>query len=603
MTHRRELNDFERDCKILWSGGNGGFCGVMNHLSPALASMFAVVYTPNGEYSMKSMIAKAQHFLFESRWGKWIAFIVGGTLLFTLYLLISKVNTYNSDNASIVLEAQSMAQGNFLMRGWSMPTDSFITIEIPVYALGLRLGFAPAALLYIVPALFYTLVVVSGSYLASLLPQGKQRIWGVLAFLGVAAFPPLNMVHGFLSGPIHIATIWLSILGLIAYRAFWLGGKGKKLAFAFVMLVTVLMTIGDPFVLVLFVLPILVTEGLQMLRTRKILLQEKVMIAGTLLATVFSLGVRWLLEAAGTNILFTAGFLPTTPAGMLNNFTNAFVFTYTMFHADIFTNSAWSLAGIPLFINALFVSALICATVYWCIRTLFRVATPETKAVHVLIWGSIGLLAAYIISTLGGRSARYLFPLFFFLGIAGFFLLSPAVKQKVLRVALLLVFVMNAVLFAVSLYQAAPAAPLTAQLITSLKEHYLTRGLGSYWVAPLVTVQSEGQIVVRQVTATSNQIHPYEILSDEHWFDASQIRDANFIVYNNSDDPQAYYHAAWQGFGLPDYQYTVGIYTVLVWKAPLLTHMHAGYSFWLSCPAPVVTSKFYSCTNCCSASQ
>ena len=529
---------------------------------------------------MKSIAAKIWRLVCDNPWVRWPGILVGSAFLFTLYLLISRMVIYNSDNASIVLEGQAMAQGNFLLHGWYMPTDSFLTIEIPLYALGLKLGFAPTALLRLIPALLYTLMVVCGGYLASMLLERKRRVWSLLAFLGIVAFP-LTMVQGFLIGPIHIGTVLQIIVGLIAYRFFLLRERGRMLAFAVVMLMVVLTTVGDPFALVLFELPLVLAELVQMLATRKFLFQERVMIAGTLLATGLGFGIRLMLGAAGTHILQTSGFVPTTLPGMLQNFLVAAAFTPTLFHANIFTACAFSLNWLPLLVNALVLLALMVATLRWCGYSLFRVATPEAKIVNVLVWSLLALLAADITSTLGGVATRYLYPLLFLSGIVSFALLSPMIKQKVLNIAILCVLLMNATLFVVAVCQATQATPPEAQLITLLQKHHLKAGLGSYWVAPMVTVQSEGQIVVRQVTATGYRIHPYEFLVDQHWFDASQLSKANFIVYMDSDNnSQPYYIAAIQSFYRPKYQYHVGVYTVLVWEAPLIKHMRPGYSFW-----------------------
>ena len=70
-----------------------------------------------------------------------MSIIVGSSILFTSYLLISRIVIYNSDDASIILEAQSMLHGNYILRGWYMPADNFLTIEIPLYTLGCLLGF------------------------------------------------------------------------------------------------------------------------------------------------------------------------------------------------------------------------------------------------------------------------------------------------------------------------------------------------------------------------------------------------------------------------------------------------------------------------------
>ena len=104
-------------------------------------------------WTMNITILKARQFFCNTVYGKWISIIGGSCLLFVAYLLISRAAIYNSDNASILLEAQGMQHGNPLLQRWYMPTDSFLTGEIPLYALGLWLGFSMPALLHIVPAL------------------------------------------------------------------------------------------------------------------------------------------------------------------------------------------------------------------------------------------------------------------------------------------------------------------------------------------------------------------------------------------------------------------------------------------------------------------
>jgi hypothetical protein len=39
-----------------------------------------------------------------------------------------------------------MLHGNYILRGWYMPTDNFLTIEIPLYTLGRLLGFSMTSL-------------------------------------------------------------------------------------------------------------------------------------------------------------------------------------------------------------------------------------------------------------------------------------------------------------------------------------------------------------------------------------------------------------------------------------------------------------------------
>jgi hypothetical protein len=529
---------------------------------------------------MSGTILKVSHFLFGRSPGKWMSIIVGSGILFTSYLLISRTVIYNSDNASIILEAQSMLHGNYFLRGWYMPTDNFLTIEIPLYTLGRLLGFSMTSLLHIIPALLYTLVVIFGGYLASMLLQGKQRIWSLLVFLGIVAFPSLDAVQRLLIGPIHIGTVFFILVGLIAYKHFLTVERGKGTAFAIVTLVIVLTTVGDPFVLVLFVLPLILTEGIQVFVTKRLSFPEDLVISGVLLAVILSFGIRWILEIAGVHIPGGAGFVFTDIPGMINNLTDAITFVYTIFHANIFMKSPFSLSSLPLLINAIVVSTLIYAVIKWSKHSLLQAATPVTKIINVSVWSLIGILTASTVSTWGGaHGIRYLYPILFLSEIGSFSIIFAFVNRYVLIVATILVFVINAAPFAVSLYQAPTAKPAETQLLAVLEEHHLTQGLGTYAVSSIVTVQSEEQVVIRQVTISNHQIHPYYFLADEKWFDVSNLQRANFIVYRDSDDPQAYYDASVRSFGIPDHQYNVGIYTALTWNTPLLTHMQSGYSF------------------------
>ena len=72
----------------------------------------------------------------------------------------------NSDNASIILEGRAMLHGNLILRGWYLPSDSFMTSEMPLDALG-SLFFTGVQLLKITPALLYATTVVAAAYLAS----------------------------------------------------------------------------------------------------------------------------------------------------------------------------------------------------------------------------------------------------------------------------------------------------------------------------------------------------------------------------------------------------------------------------------------------------
>jgi len=71
------------------------------------------------------------------------------------------LNSKNSDDAVVVLQAKDILHGNVLLHGWVNAPDSFITIFLPLYVLGGLLTPHMAILMYAVPAITYVVIVAS----------------------------------------------------------------------------------------------------------------------------------------------------------------------------------------------------------------------------------------------------------------------------------------------------------------------------------------------------------------------------------------------------------------------------------------------------------
>src|ERR1019366_2418084 len=97
----------------------------------------AIPPNPPKELDLDLSNSKTGHFILHNPLLKWIGITLLGGLLFAMYLFISRIVLYNADDASIILEAQSMLHGNYILHGWYIPTDNFLTIDMPLYAIGL----------------------------------------------------------------------------------------------------------------------------------------------------------------------------------------------------------------------------------------------------------------------------------------------------------------------------------------------------------------------------------------------------------------------------------------------------------------------------------
>ena len=97
------------------------------------------------------------------------AAVLAVALLFLAYLQMSRTYPENSDESNDLLMAWDMLHGNVLLHGWYLSDVSFITTELPQYALLVWLFGLHAGTAHIAAAMTYTLVVL----LAVLLARGR----------------------------------------------------------------------------------------------------------------------------------------------------------------------------------------------------------------------------------------------------------------------------------------------------------------------------------------------------------------------------------------------------------------------------------------------
>src|SRR6266702_4923947 len=98
-----------------------------------------------------------------------VAVVLAVAVLFLAYLRVSRTYPENSDESNDLLMAWDMLHGNVLLHGWYLSDVSFITTELPQYALLERLFGLHADTAHIAAAMTYTLVVL----LAVLLARGR----------------------------------------------------------------------------------------------------------------------------------------------------------------------------------------------------------------------------------------------------------------------------------------------------------------------------------------------------------------------------------------------------------------------------------------------
>src|SRR5690242_21204111 len=140
-------------------------------------------------------------------------------LLFLAYLRVSRTYPENSDESNDLLMAWDMLHGNVLLHGWYLSDVSFITTELPQYALLVWLFGLHADTAHIAAAMTYTLVLILTVLLARgsgrQVPRTEGRVRMLLAAalvfapqLGVAVFV-LLLSLGHIGTAVPLLLTWL----------------------------------------------------------------------------------------------------------------------------------------------------------------------------------------------------------------------------------------------------------------------------------------------------------------------------------------------------------------------------------------------------------
>ena len=102
---------------------------------------------------------------------------------------------------------------------------------------------------------------------------------------------------------------------------------------------------------------------------------------------------------------------------------------------------------------------------------------------------------------------------------------------------------------------------------TFLAAHHLYQGVGDYWSASIVTVESNDAVNVRAVTqAPSGDLVRYERESNSSWYADQQF---SFVIYNPTlQFGMVNIQTATQTWGRPEHSYTIEGLVVLVYRHP-----------------------------------
>jgi hypothetical protein len=512
-----------------------------------------------------------------------------GLALFAAYLRQAQTVAIQSDGASNALQAWDLLHGNVLLRGWTVSDVSFYTTEIPQYLLvELARGLNPDVV-HIAAAMSYTLMVAGAALLARGSAGGREGAVRMLIAAGVMLAPSLGTgTVTLLSNPDHTGTqVPMLVIWLILDRikpSLSRGDPSPRTPLGWSPLLVAIglawVQAGDPLVLYEGVVPLVAVCAFRVVRRRGPLAQnwyELWLAAGALI----SAGAAW---AALKVISRLGGFAARPPKVALAHAHLLGVNLWTtvqsvllLFGGDL---SGPRTAG-HVAIAAIHLAGV--ALVVWATcRALRRFASGDL-VVQVLAVTVIALLAAYVLRgrpnvTGSTHEIAGLLPVGAVL--AGRLLAAPLLRVRVGIPALALMLICYSGVLVHNAVQPRPADP-NAQVAAWLAAHHLGYGLGDYWNANAITLDSDNQVQVRAVSRVGDRLvyRPWE--SQNSWYDPAQ-HTATFLVTPgpasacSRGTPSGWRNIAQGMFGRPSGVYQVAGFMIVVWPKNLLRHLTTG---------------------------
>ena len=528
-----------------------------------------------------------------ARWRRWAGagvFLLVIVVLFDAYLHLSKTYPENSDEANILLMANDMLHGNVLLHGWSVSDVPFITTELPQIALlvwmfGLHLNTA-----HIAAAVTYTLVVA----VAMLLAKGRASGWAAVArmalALGIMLAPQPGVgIFVVIFSVGHIGTALPVLLTWLA-----LDRLGRKWYVPLIVAVLLGWALAaDPLVLVVAILPLLAVCLVRVVSALVAAVARGGGLRGLRAAALDRWFEVWLAAAAGIGyaIAWGAGQFITSHDGYTQqpvpyqfNWPQLFMQSRIVVHGllEMFgayfvpwmdTYIQWPVAqpamgGLDQAIALTHLAGVIFAVWGACAiarRFFFRDADIVSQ---LLLAGIVANIGAYVPSTLAHHTAlnvREIAPVLPFAAVLAGRMIADRLTRgpvwtikipglarrprprpdgaqpdaqrpprRTLRLRLVAIpLVLLFGWYSYGLFNQAdtPAAPepLT-QIAAWLEANHLSYGLGGYWEASVLTVETGGTVTVRAVTPACLQPYPWESRAD--WYDRAQ-HVANFVLLSN----------------------------------------------------------------------
>jgi hypothetical protein len=506
--------------------------------------------------------------------------VTGGLVLYALFLHMSAAVPVNSDGAANALQAWAMLHGNPLLHTWRLSDVTFYTTELPQYLLiELARGLRPDVV-HIAAAMTYTLVVLLAARLAKGGAAGPHGLLRACIAAGLMVAPQHSEVTVLMLSPDHVGStvpVMLAWLAVDRARRRWFGPGA-------VCLLLGLGLVADQIVLLTGIAPVIIV-GLAVAYQRVICERGPLRAGGYGLALAAAgagaaaagWGALAAIRALGGFYVFPVSDRLVGFARLPANLLQAYQGLLLLFGADFMGQRP----GLAIAIAFAHVAGLGLAA--WGVGAALRRLTRCDLTVRLLTVGTLISLAAYVLGpnaseALSSREFAAVLPF-------GAALAGRMLARRLSRARLVPALIGVLAVYAVGAARVAGLPPVPAQnqaVADWLVAHKFTYGLGGYWMANSITLDSGGAVRVAPIKG-SGLVWPFAWEDDPGWFNPAR-HVANFVVLPSDgvgpgpgpgQNPPTVASAI-TTFGQPAKAYFLTGYTVLVWPSNLLAPLRRG---------------------------
>jgi hypothetical protein len=421
-------------------------------------------------------------------------------LFFGLCFAASRTAAMISDSANNALQAHDLLHGDLLLHGWIVGDATFYTFELPLYALTEAVvGFGPTAA-HIEPALVYTIIAIFAAALAKGHATGIQALVRVGVVLAVLT-APLDTgntsasygTSGF-SGPVvlleepnHVGTsVFILAAFLLIDRA-----AARRATVWLLCAVLTAGQLGDATIRYVAVATILVVCLARLARERSLRGPDAALAVAAGASVPASMLVRAALRALGGYSMVPPVTAIAAPGTWPAHAVTAGHVVLKLFGVV----APQRVTAVAVLCLALSVLAL-AASLYGLVRAVKGWATAD-RADQLLSVAIVMLPAAYALSTLINLTTTREIAAVLPLGAA---LAARHFPSRWAGWRPMIPVVAAAALIPLVAGGARPVAvPPAVALDQWLEAHHLKYGIGGYWEASSVTLQSENRVRVRAV--------------------------------------------------------------------------------------------------------